>query len=97
MRAMLNSEPTNWRAGCGKSASPVRREGRGQSLVPTPIHASEDEYDEIPEPRPEIFTTPGLKWKNVEKSGNTWNGGREEKSILPNGKFGILHKRIEVR
>src|SRR5438874_6848828 len=31
------TEPTNWRAGCGKSASPVRREGRGQSLVPTPI------------------------------------------------------------
>src|SRR5437773_865646 len=27
-------EPTDWRAGCGKSARPVRREGQGQSLVP---------------------------------------------------------------
>src|ERR1035441_2794301 len=32
-----NYEPTDRRAGCGRSASPVRREGQGQSLVPTPI------------------------------------------------------------
>jgi len=28
-------EPTDWRAGCGRPARPVRREGQGQSLVPT--------------------------------------------------------------
>ena len=31
------TNPTDWSAGCGKSARPVRREGQGQSLVPTPI------------------------------------------------------------
>src|ERR1043166_7310144 len=30
-----------WRAGCGKTACPVRRAGRGQSLVPTPIGRGE--------------------------------------------------------
>ena len=35
----LRGNTTNWRAGCGKSASPVRREGRpaNQSAFPTPI------------------------------------------------------------
>src|SRR6266513_462790 len=29
-----------WRAGCGRSASPVRREGeRNQSFLPTPIYS----------------------------------------------------------
>jgi hypothetical protein len=30
-------QATDRRAGCGKSARPVRREGRGASLAPTPI------------------------------------------------------------
>ena len=34
----LRGKTTNWRAGCGKSARPVRREGeRTQSALPTPI------------------------------------------------------------
>jgi hypothetical protein len=32
----LVGKTTNWRAGCGRSARPVRREGRRQPL-PTPI------------------------------------------------------------
>ena len=28
---------TNWRAGCGKSARPVRREGWRKRAIPTPI------------------------------------------------------------
>ena len=34
------NESTNWRAGCGKSASPVRREGWGASPIPTPIRSA---------------------------------------------------------
>jgi hypothetical protein len=34
---MLEVEPTNWRAGCGKSACPVRREGWRENAIPTPI------------------------------------------------------------
>jgi len=30
-------DPTNWRAGCGKSARPVRWERRGASAIPAPI------------------------------------------------------------
>ncbi len=32
----LAGDTTDWRAGCGKTASPVRREGEAVSL-PTPI------------------------------------------------------------
>jgi hypothetical protein len=34
----LEGKTTDWRAGCGRSASPVRREGGpGQPALPTPI------------------------------------------------------------
>src|SRR2546429_6863994 len=32
----LNTETTDWRAGCGKSACPVRREGWSSNLHPYP-------------------------------------------------------------
>ena len=38
VRAPLRGDTTNRRAGCGRSARPVRREGdRTQSVLPTPI------------------------------------------------------------
>ena len=33
----LNRAPTDWKAGCGKSARPVWREGWRESAIPTPI------------------------------------------------------------
>jgi len=36
---MLDTELTDWRAGCGKSARPVRREGRGSIPRPYPYPA----------------------------------------------------------
>ena len=34
---LLDREPTDWKAGCGKSACPVWREGERTSALPTPI------------------------------------------------------------
>ena len=37
---LSRGDPLNWRAGCGRSARPVRREGeRNQSRLPTPIRS----------------------------------------------------------
>ena len=36
-RVSLERVPTNWRAGCGRSACPVRREGESHGFLPTPI------------------------------------------------------------
>ena len=40
-RVSLERVPTNWRAGCGRSACPVRREGESHGFLPTPIGTSE--------------------------------------------------------
>src|SRR5665213_4555047 len=34
---LLEREPTDWKAGCGRSARPVWREGWSQNSTPTPI------------------------------------------------------------
>jgi len=34
---LLEREPTDWKAGCGRSARPVWREGWSQNSIPTPI------------------------------------------------------------
>jgi hypothetical protein len=38
-RSDLRDETTNWKAGCGKSARPVWREGQGSIPCPYPYHA----------------------------------------------------------
>jgi hypothetical protein len=43
---MFTNEPTDWRAGCGKSASPVRREGWRIRAIPTPIWEADGFTDE---------------------------------------------------
>ena len=40
LSVLSRGKPLNWRAGCGRSARPVRREGEpNQSSLPTPIRA----------------------------------------------------------